>query len=91
MASISVTVRGRVQGVGFRYHVQSVARDLGVVGEVWNCRNGDVEFVAIHESAAVLGEMVARVRNGPGFVADVQAGPGPENLAAKSFEIGVTR
>ena len=42
-------VRGRVQGVGFRWFVQSEAADLGLRGWVRNTDAGDVEAVAMGE------------------------------------------
>jgi len=36
---------GSVQGVGFRYMAQSVARSLGIIGWVKNLRDGRVEVV----------------------------------------------
>ncbi len=39
-------VRGRVQGVGFRYYVLSAAVELGLTGWVRNRRDGSVEVVA---------------------------------------------
>jgi len=40
------TIRGRVQGVGFRYFTQQVAAELGVTGWVKNNYDGSVEFLA---------------------------------------------
>jgi len=40
-----ITVRGKVQRVGFREIVQEIARELGVVGEVRNLKTGDVEII----------------------------------------------
>ena len=45
-ARIVVRVRGRVQGVGFRYAAIDAARRLGVTGWVRNTPEGAVELVA---------------------------------------------
>ncbi len=46
MQQVRVIVRGRVQGVGFRYHTQQVAQEIGCVGWVRNLSDGTVECVA---------------------------------------------
>jgi acylphosphatase len=43
---LEATVRGRVQGVGFRYWVVRRAADVGVVGWVANELDGSVRCVA---------------------------------------------
>src|SRR6266567_2887438 len=59
-----VTIRGRVQGVGYRYWVEQQARSLGLEGWVRNRRNGSVE--ALFSGAAdVVSDMVALSRRGP--------------------------
>jgi acylphosphatase len=39
-------VRGRVQGVGFRWWARSRARELGIAGSVRNAEDGSVEVLA---------------------------------------------
>ncbi|NOZ29097.1 MAG: acylphosphatase [Chloroflexi bacterium] len=64
LARVRVEVYGRVQGVGFRYFVQSVARRLGVSGWVRNRRDGSVELEAEGPRAA-LERLLEAVRRGP--------------------------
>ena len=45
MQTIQFLIRGRVQGVGFRYFVQSHARKIGIRGYVRNLEDGSVECV----------------------------------------------
>ncbi|WP_226344571.1 acylphosphatase [Agilicoccus flavus] len=46
MSSAGFFVRGRVQGVGFRWWTRSRALELGLVGFARNCDDGRVEVVA---------------------------------------------
>jgi acylphosphatase len=46
MKTYHYIVRGRVQGVAFRYYTQRTAHELGVTGTVKNLYNGDVEVYA---------------------------------------------
>ena len=50
---LDATVRGRVQGVGFRYWVVRRAADLGVVGWVANELDGSVRCVAEGAAEAI--------------------------------------
>ncbi len=43
MIACRVTVRGRVQGVGFRWHARRRAQQLGVTGWVRNTSSGSIE------------------------------------------------
>ena len=50
---VTVTVRGRVQGVGFRWWVRARALELGLVGHARNTADGRVEVVAQGPRSAV--------------------------------------
>jgi len=43
---VHVFYSGRVQGIGFRYAAEAVARNLGMTGWVSNLRDGRVELLA---------------------------------------------
>ena len=57
-------VRGRVQGVGFRWFVEREAHNLGVAGWVRNNADGSVEVLAMGSSEQLLG-LRSRLRSGP--------------------------
>jgi acylphosphatase len=57
-------VRGRVQGVGFRYFVLRCAREHGVAGWVRNREDGAVEGEAAGAPEALAG-FIAELRRGP--------------------------
>jgi acylphosphatase len=59
-----VQIRGRVQGVGFRYSVVARARSLGLGGWVRNRTDGSVE-AAFEGDAEQVGSMVDWCRRGP--------------------------
>ncbi len=61
---LEATVRGRVQGVGFRYFVVRRAMELGLVGWVANEADGTVRCVA-EGSDAALDALVASLATGP--------------------------
>ena len=56
-------VKGRVQGVGFRWFVQREAAELGLRGWVRNTDDGHVEVVAMGEPAE-LAELKDALRKG---------------------------
>ncbi|HKW19051.1 MAG TPA: acylphosphatase [Terriglobales bacterium] len=57
-------VRGRVQGVGFRWFVEREARALGVAGWVRNRADGTVEVLAMG-TREQLSNLHSRLRQGP--------------------------
>ena len=57
-------VRGRVQGVGFRWFVDHEARQLGLAGWVRNNFDGTVEALAIGTEQQ-LAALKARLEKGP--------------------------
>ena len=61
---LHVIVRGRVQGVGFRWFVVRVASDLGLDGWVMNRADRAVELVAEGPSEG-LDALLTAVRQGP--------------------------
>src|SRR6266704_1702689 len=57
-------VRGRVQGVGFRWFVEREAHMLGIAGWVRNNADGSVEVLAIGSRDQLSG-LRSRLRQGP--------------------------
>lgn len=57
-------IRGRVQGVGFRWFVHREASELDLRGWVRNTEDGDVEIVA-SGSAEDLNDLRRSLRKGP--------------------------
>ncbi len=57
-------VRGRVQGVGFRWFVEREAHILGIAGWVRNNHDGSVEVLAQGTRDQLAG-LHARLREGP--------------------------
>jgi len=88
------TVRGQVQGVGFRWFVQREAARLGLDGWVANRYDGSVEVVA-EGSETALGELVLLLWEGPpgSSVSDVETHhePARGNLAGFIIRGGAHR
>ena len=66
---MTARVWGRVQGVGFRWHVRRVSQGLGLAGEATNLADGTVEVVA-EGPRATCQRLVDDLRGGgaPGHV-----------------------
>jgi len=59
-------VRGRVQGVGYRYFVLRHAEELGLAGFARNQADGSVEVIA-EGGLAALGKLEGLLGEGPAF------------------------
>lgn len=69
---VTAWVRGRVQGVGFRWWTRARALELGLVGSATNLDDGRVEVVAEGPRAACEALLdVLRGPGAPGRVSDV--------------------
>ena len=64
MIALRIVVRGRVQGVGFRYAMADVAAMHGVTGWVRNRRDGTVEAF-VQGGAPAVDALLAWCRRGP--------------------------
>ena len=85
LQTIDVVVRGRVQGVGFRWFAQREATLLGLTGWVANEPDGSVRSVATGPRAT-LEAFVERLREGPpsGRVDALEAAWRPASAAGTS-------
>lgn len=63
-ATRRLTIRGRVQGVGFRYAMVEAAAERGIAGWVRNRRDGSVEAI-VQGSPAAVEAIVAWAHHGP--------------------------
>ena len=61
-----ITVRGMVQGVGFRYFVRNTATSLGLGGYVRNLSDGRVEVVADGDRR-IVDALIVELRIGPRY------------------------
>ncbi len=76
MKNLLLTVKGVVQGVGFRYFCYKQAVNFGITGYVKNLYNGDVEILAQGDESALNG-----------FISEIKTGP--RNASVTSLNIKV--
>jgi len=83
LRTISVTVKGKVQGVFYRQTTKETAGRLGITGEVKNLSNGDVHIIATGTEEQ-LQSLITWCKRGPerAAVTDVIV----ENIPTQSFE-----
>jgi acylphosphatase len=81
-------VRGRVQGVGFRWFVEREAHILGIAGWVRNNHDGSVEILA-QGTRDQLSGLRSRLREGPraARVDDVEESEAQPAAGLSSFRI----
>ncbi len=83
-----LTIRGRVQGVGYRHWAMTTGRRLGVTGWVRNRTDGSVEALIVGDDAAI-GAMIDACRRGPAAarVDDVDIEPVDLDVLPEGFTL----
>lgn len=61
-----ISIRGRVQGVGFRWNAANAARERGITGFVKNLSDGSV-YIEAEGERGMLDDFVEWCRSGPSF------------------------
>jgi acylphosphatase len=85
---LAITVRGRVQGVGFRFFTSGCARKNGLAGWVKNCVDGSVA-IEVQGEEDRMETFKAAISDGPVLarVNDVQITELPVKADEKKFEV----
>lgn len=85
---LHIIVKGKVQGVGFRYFTQMKAGQYGITGWVKNLPNGDVEIVASGERENIE-KFIKTLKEGAPFskVTDVIVNEWEKTEPLQSFTI----
>ena len=81
------TFSGNVQGVGFHYTAQHLARSHPVAGYVRNLPDGDVEMVAEGEAKDLDALAQAIARQMEGFIRDTNVSTAPATGQLSGFAI----
>lgn len=69
-AQAHIVYSGTVQGVGFRYTVQSIAKELGLTGWVKNLKDGRVEILAEGKKHLLEQLMAETEKHFDGYIKD---------------------
>ncbi len=85
---LRIIVRGRVQGVGYRFFTQRTALELGIKGYVRNLPDGTVEVVA-EGSPGAMEKFIQELREGPplAIVEDMEVQEIPPDEEFETFEV----
>ena len=83
--TLHLVIRGRVQGVGFRYAMHGEAIRLGLVGWVRNRRDGSVE-ATVQGPAAAVDAMRRWAASGPPAAQVTAVEAAPAEGAFEAFE-----
>lgn len=85
---LTVFFRGRVQGVGFRYTTERIARAFAVTGYVRNLPDGRVEIEAEGEPAEVHGFVQEIETNMKHYIRErtIQQGPATGQFSGFSIQ-----
>ena len=67
VSAFKYTIRGKVQGVGFRWFVARNATRIRVMGYARNLPDGSVEVVAVAPDVVALAEFETLIGRGPEF------------------------
>ena len=66
MQKVKMVAQGRVQGVGFRWGVYSLALEIGgITGRIWNNDDGTVGILAQAENSNLMAKFIQEIRKGP--------------------------
>lgn len=83
---VTATIRGRVQGVGYREWAERHAKALGLSGYVRNRRDGSVELV-LSGSRQNVERMLALCREGPRLAQVTQVDVAASMWSGDGFEV----
>ncbi|HTS21373.1 MAG TPA: acylphosphatase [Casimicrobiaceae bacterium] len=89
MIARRLTIRGRVQGVGFRFALADEARERGLTGWVRNRRDGTVEALVTGPQPDVEA-LIAWARRGPPAARVSEVSVEAAAATAERFEIAPT-
>jgi acylphosphatase len=84
---LRVLFAGRVQGVGFRWSTQSVAKGFAITGYVKNLHDGTVELMAEGEVSEARGFLDALRSRMSGYVENCEVTEGTATRRYQEFSI----